>query len=69
MSNEQRYKKIFKACYELLDKYKNGMKAPDWRDIHSYHEGKLDGNDPLAVRMFTACVEELARQYKAGRQP
>ena len=36
---------------------------PVWHDIHNYHEGRLDGGDPLAVAMYAACVDELARQH------
>ena len=63
--NEQRIKTIFKVCFELLEKYKNGISDTDWKDIHTYHEGKLT-DDPLAVAIHTACIEELVRQYEAG---
>ena len=66
-TNEQRLKKIFKLCYELVDKYKDGIKDEDWQDIALYVE-KLDRNDPFAGAMYVACYEELIRQYKANRQ-
>ena len=56
---------IFRTCYELIEKYSGGITDSDWKDINNYHEGKLDDKDPLAVALFTACVEELMRQYKS----
>ena len=65
-TREQRIKQIFKTCYELVSKYSNGIKDGDWLDIWDYHKGKLDDNDMLAVEMYTACINELERQYRAG---
>lgn len=62
---EQRLKRIFKVCYEFLDKYKDGIEEQDWTRIHDYHLDKLDGADELAVAMYVACVRELQRQYEA----
>ena len=58
---------IFAKCYNLLEKYECAKTEEQWRDIHNYHEVRLDGNDPLAVSLFTACVEELHRQYKSAK--
>ena len=62
-----RIKKIFKVCYELLDKYKNGVPQTAWEkhEIYYYWKGKLEETDMLGVRMFTACVVELGRQYNS----
>ena len=68
-AKEQRARNIFAVCYGLLAKYENGIADEDWHDIYSYHEGKLDGNDPMAVEMFTVCVSELHRQYSAEKSP
>ena len=63
----QRIKSVFKTCYELLERYSDGIADSDWADIAKYYEGRLDPADLLAVAMFTVCYEELARQYQAGR--
>ena len=61
---EQRVRNIFAVCYALLAKYEKGITDDDWNDIHNYHKDKLDGNDPLAMDMFQACIDELMRQYR-----
>ena len=64
---EKQIRDIFAVCYRFLAQYADGVSDDDWKDIYRYHEGKLDGNDPLAVTMHTACVEELRRQYLAAK--
>jgi len=63
-ASEQRIAHIFRTCYELLDKYRNGIDDQDWEEIHNYHKGRLDSKDKLAVDMYTVCVKELYEQYK-----
>ena len=55
---------IFAICYRMLDLYEGSKTLEQWREVHAYHEGRLDEKDPLAVAMHTVCVEELRRQYK-----
>ena len=67
-ANDQRIKNVFRICYELIDQYRNGVGDQDWDDIHNYHKGKLDSKDQFGVDMYTICVKELYRQYKAQQK-
>ena len=59
---EQRYKRIWKSSFELMIKYKDGVKDSDFTDIVNYTKGKCEG-DELAMDMYKACYKELSRQY------
>jgi len=55
---------IFRVCFDMLAKHEDVKTEARWREVYAYHEGKLDGNDPLAVAMHTAAISELRRQSK-----
>ena len=58
--NERRIRKIFKECFELVDKYKNGVKPGEWKEIADLCAEK-SGRDEFAGMMYAACYQELAR--------
>ena len=61
--NEKRLRKIFKECFELMDKYKNGINnADEWRVIADLCFKKRQ--DEFEKKMYVACYDELARQDK-----
>lgn len=68
--DEPRLKRIFRICYDLLDKYKDGVpdSAYEQAEIYRYWKAKFnkdtDRDDRLAGSMFGACLGELQRQYR-----
>ena len=59
--NEKRIRRIFKECFEFLEKYKNGVRDEEWRELHELCVERSDSDD-LAVSIYAACYRELARQ-------
>jgi len=59
---------ILAVCYRLLELHEGAETEAQWKAAHSYHEGRLDGNDQFAVQMHTAAILELQRQYQSRKK-
>jgi len=54
---------VFRTCYDMLKLHEGAKTEEEFKKAASYHEGRLDPADPLAIDMNTVAYKELSRQY------
>jgi len=66
MSNEQRYKRIFKSLYEFMMRYEGKplTTIEEWQAVADDIRSCVDYKDMFSTKMAVACYTELADQRK-----